>query len=107
MALLVLEQDFVILCVTWAQIPAALSMVPDWTGRVLIDTNNRFENTEPLLVEWSGKNSSEIVAQYAPGAHVIKAFNSVPMERIKDYTEEKPKTVLFMSGDDIEVKQVL
>lgn len=101
------EQDFVILCVTWAQMPAALSMVPDWTGRVLIDATNRFENTEPLLGEWSGKNSSEIVAQYAPGAHVIKAFNSVPMEWIKDYTEEKPKTVLFMSGDDIQVKQVL
>lgn len=101
------EQDFVILSVMWPQMPTALSMVPDWTGRVLIDATNRFENMEPLVGELSGKNSSEIVAQYAPGARVIKAFNSVPMEWIKNYTEEKPKTVLFMSGDDIQTKQVL
>lgn len=101
------EQDFVILSVMWPQMPTALSMVPDWTGRVLIDATNRFENMKPLVGELSGKNSSEIVAHYAPGARVIKAFNSVPMEWIKNYTEEKPKTVLFMSGDDIQTKQVL
>ncbi|SEN71476.1 NADPH-dependent F420 reductase [Paenibacillus sp. OK076] len=89
------EQDFVILSVMWPQMPIALSMVPDWTGRVLIDATNRFENMEPFVGELSGKNSSEIVAQYAPGARVIKAFNSVPMEWIKNYTEEKPKTRTF------------
>lgn len=31
--------------------PIALPMVPDWTGRVLIDATNRFENMEPLVGE--------------------------------------------------------
>jgi hypothetical protein len=31
------------------------------------ETCEHEENTEPLLGELSGKNSSEIVAQYAPG----------------------------------------
>ncbi|WP_315792352.1 NAD(P)-binding domain-containing protein [Paenibacillus sp. BIC5C1] len=47
------EQDFVILSVMWPQMPIALSMVPDWTGRVLIDATNRFENMEPLVGELS------------------------------------------------------
>ncbi|WP_219837265.1 NADPH-dependent F420 reductase [Paenibacillus sp. R14(2021)] len=99
------EQDYVILSVAWSQVPAALSMVPDWTGRVLIDATNRFDNMDSLG-DLSEVNSSEIVAQYAPGARVIKAFNTVPMQWIQDYTEKKPKTVLFVSGDDSPTKQV-
>ncbi|MGQ7887439.1 NADPH-dependent F420 reductase [Paenibacillus sp. WC2504] len=99
------EQDYVILSVGWSQVPAALSMVPDWTGRVIIDATNRFDNMDSLG-DLSEVNSSEIVAQYAPGARVIKAFNTVPMQWIQDYTEKKPKTVLFVSGDDSPTKQV-
>ncbi len=96
-------QEMVVLAVPWRQIEQALSSVLDWTGRILIDTTNRFEQSM-RLGDISGQTSSEIVARLAPGARVVKAFNNVPMDWIQDYTNDKPKTVLFLSGDDKEVK---
>ncbi|XXY22014.1 NAD(P)-binding domain-containing protein [Sorangium sp. So ce216] len=95
------DQEFVILAVMWHLVPEALAAVPDWSGRALIDATNRFESYSPVrLGDLSGKTSSEIVADLAPGARVLKAFNSVPMDWIQNYSDSKPRTVLFISGDD-------
>ena len=59
------------------------------------------------LGDISGRTSSEIVADLAPGARVIKAFNSVAMNWIADASKSKPRTVLFISGDDAEAKKLL
>jgi len=84
----------------------ALFAVADWSGRVLVDATNRFASYTPLaLGDISGCTSSEIVADLAPGAKVVKAFNSVPMSWISDFSPSKPQTALFISGDDAEAKQ--
>src|SRR6202000_151025 len=57
------------------------------------------------LGDLSGITSSEIVANYATGAKVVKAFNSVPMAWISDFSSTKPNTVLFVSGDDPAAKK--
>jgi predicted dinucleotide-binding enzyme len=59
------------------------------------------------LGDISGRTSSEIVADLAPGAKVLKAFNSVPMSWISDFSPSKPRTVLFISGDDAQAKRPL
>ena len=35
----------------------------------------------------------------------MKAFNSVPMAWISDFSSSKPRTVLFISGDDADAKK--
>src|SRR5262249_36125127 len=100
------EQDIVVLAVKWSHVQLALSGVPDWTGRILVDATNRLASYAPLsLGDISGRTSSEIVADLAPGAKVVKAFNSVPMAWISDFSPSKPRTVLFISGDDASAKQ--
>jgi len=94
------RQDIVILCVRWENAKQALAEVPDWTGRILVDPTNTLDDLK-------GKTSSEIIASYAPGAHVIKAFNTVVMDWIQDFSDRKPKTVLFLSGDDTDAKRIL
>src|ERR1700742_4931731 len=95
------EQDVVVLAVMWPHVEEALSSVSDWKGRVLLDTTNRVASFNPFsLGDLSGITSSEIVANYATGAKVVKAFNSVPMAWISDFSPTKPRTVLFVSGDD-------
>lgn len=102
------EQDIVILAVMWWNVQAALFSIPDWKGRVLVDATNRVAGVAPLtLGDISGRTSSEIVADLAPGARVVKAFNSVPMSWISDFSPAKPRTVLFISGDDDAAKQPL
>jgi 8-hydroxy-5-deazaflavin:NADPH oxidoreductase len=100
------EQDVVVLAVMWPHVEAALASVPNWKGRVLVDATNRIASMNPFsLGDLSGPTSSEIVAGHATGAKVVKAFNSVTMAWISDFTSSKPRTVLFTSGDDAEAKK--
>ena len=100
------EQQIVVLAVGWPNVQPSLSAVADWSGRVLVDATNRFASYTPLaLGDISGRTSSEIVADLAPGAKVVKAFSSVPMAWISDFSPSKPRTALFISGDDAEAKQ--
>ena len=99
------DQEMVVLAVMWPAVQAALFTVPDWKGRTLIDATNRLAGYNPLtLGDISGRTSSEIVADLAPGARVVKAFNSVPMAWISDFSPAKPRTALFISGDEAAIK---
>lgn len=101
-------QDFVVLSVDWPRVSDALASVPDWGGRILIDATNRLDRNNPRdLGDLSGPTSSEVVAAQAVGATVIKAFNSIPMKWIDDVSPDKPRTVLFVSGDDVGGKKML
>lgn len=100
------DQEVVFLSVGWANVPSALASVPDWSGRILIDATNRIEGNDLAdLGDLSGPTSSEIVADHAPGAKVVKAFNTTPMSWIRNASPEAAKTVLFLSGDDVAAKE--
>jgi hypothetical protein len=87
-------------------VQTALFAVADWSGRILVDATNRVSSYKPLsLGDTSGRTSTEIVADLAPGARVVKAFNSVPMSWISDFSPSKLKTALFISGDDEDAKK--
>ncbi|RDU99627.1 NADPH-dependent F420 reductase [Trinickia dinghuensis] len=102
------EQDLVVLAVKWWNVQAALFSVGDWSGRILVDTTNRVASAEPLaLGDITGRTSSEIVADLAPGAKVVKAFNTVPMSWISDVSPSKRKTTFFVSGDDASAKKTV
>lgn len=102
------DADLVILAVKWWNVQAALFSVGDWTGRILVDTSNRVASIAPLaLGDTRGRTSSEIVADLAPGAKVVKAFSTVPMSWIADFSPSKPKTAFFVSGDDAGAKKVV
>src|SRR5918996_2019041 len=96
------KQDIVILCVRWEQAKQALAEVSNWSGRILVDATNR-----ALDVDTQGKTASEIIASYAPGARIVKALNTLVVNWIQDYSDKKPKLVLFLSGDDAEAKRKL
>ena len=96
------KQDIVILCVRWEQAKQALAEVSDWNGRILVDATNR-----PLDEDTKGKTASEFIASYAPGARLVKALNTLVVDWIQDYSDKKPKLVLFLSGDDADAKRKL
>jgi predicted dinucleotide-binding enzyme len=99
-------QEIVVLAVNWPSVQKALFSIGDWKARLLVDATNRIASFNPFtLGDLSGRTSSEIVADLAPGARVVKAFNSVPMSWISDFSSSKSRTVLFMSGDDADAKK--
>ena len=107
------ECEIVVLATRWGHAPAALKGV-DWRGRILIDATNAHRNLEPdgspagiarSLAALKGRTSSEIVAEMAVGARLVKSLSAMPMSWIQDFSPRKARTVLFTSGDDIEAKQ--
>ena len=53
----------------------------------------------------TGRTSSEKVAEMAAGARLVKSISNMPMAWIQDFSPNKPRTVIFTSGDDIDAKQ--
>jgi predicted dinucleotide-binding enzyme len=109
------ECDAVILAVNWVRVPEALKGI-DWRNRILIDATNAHMDPKPDIslagvtrsrAALKGRTSSEIVAEMAPGARLVKSISTMPMAWIQDFSPNKPRTVIFTSGDDTEAKQVV
>src|ERR1700756_2483408 len=94
--------DYVLLAVPWNNVEEALSGLPAWNGRVLIDATNPFTQVSPKLVlaDLKGVGASEIVAGFAKGARVVKAFNSIVTARFNEGPiKGNGRRVIFVSGD--------
>ena len=95
------------LAVAWHDMRAALSGLPDWDGRVLVDTTNQFDYVDGSLQPVDTVKSfgiatgSEVVASLAPGARVVKAFNTMYAAYITPSPRHAGgRQVLFYAGDD-------
>lgn len=109
------ECDVVLLAVNWMNVPEALKGI-DWRAKVLIDATNAHIDPVPDIslagitrsrAALQGRSSSGIVAEMAVGARLVKAFSNMPMVWIQDFSPNKPRTVIFASGDDAEAKQLV
>ena len=107
--------DMAILATNWVSAPAALKDI-DWRGRILIDATNAHMDPKPDIslagvtrsrATLKGRTSSEMVAEMAPGARLVKSISNMPMAWIQDFSREKPRTVIFASGDDEEAKRMV
>ncbi|PYV88095.1 MAG: NADP oxidoreductase, partial [Acidobacteria bacterium] len=65
------QADVVVVAVQWEQLRAALSDLPAWNGRILIDATNAVVQPGFDLANLNGSTSSEIVASLVPGARVV------------------------------------
>lgn len=94
-------QDIVLVAVNWSKLPAALSDLPDFEGRIVIDANNPIEAPLFKPVPLDGRLSTEIFAEMVPGARVVKAFNHLQPQLLSGGpAAEGGRRVLFYSGDD-------
>jgi predicted dinucleotide-binding enzyme len=48
-----------------------------------------------------------MVAEMAPGSRLVKSISNMPMAWIQDFSPNKPRTVIFTSGDDNEAKKIV
>jgi 8-hydroxy-5-deazaflavin:NADPH oxidoreductase len=93
------QADVVVLAVPWEQLRAALSDLPAWNGRILIDATNPVVQPGFRLADLGGRTSSEIVASLVPGARVVKVANTLLRAVLAaDPNQAGGHRVLFMSG---------
>ena len=72
------------------------------TAEYSIDATNPFIEYNPKLVlaDLGGKGASEVVAALAPGARVVKAFNSIVAAHFNEGPMKSGgRRVIFVSGD--------
>jgi predicted dinucleotide-binding enzyme len=101
------SKEIVVLAVPWTQIEKALSNLSPWNGRILIDATNALLSYAPDFkrADLGGRTSSELIADLAPGARVVKTLNTLFYKRLEaEPIEGDRRRVLFMSGDDKEAK---
>lgn len=98
--------DLVFLTVMWWDVEAALGGLPSWNGRILVDATNQFAKVDPAEVADLGElTGSEWVASLAPGARMLKAFNTLHARYIIAHPRhEAGRQVLFYAGDDAPAK---
>jgi 8-hydroxy-5-deazaflavin:NADPH oxidoreductase len=100
--------EVIVLALPWQAVPDSLREAGNLTGKVVIDCTEPVSMgpdilTKGLLVGHT-TSAGEQVAQWAPGARVVKALNTVGsgiMAR-PQFGAEKP--VLFYCGDDATAK---
>jgi predicted dinucleotide-binding enzyme len=103
------EADIVFLTVPFPEIPTAIDGLPEWGGRILVDTTIVFTyaNGTPQVLDLGERTGSEITAAHAPGARVIKAFNTLYAKYIQpNPRRDAGRQVVFYAGDDADAKAV-
>ena len=96
--------DLVILALPFVRVPQLAEVIPDWTGRVVVDATNQFAEYTPVYrgyVDLGEETGSEWVARHLPGATIIKAFNAMYASYLAaDPRHPDGRQVVFHAGDD-------
>ena len=97
--------EILLLSTPWPADQDAIQGLGDLSGKVLIDATN------PLLPGLAGlelgtsTSAGEKVAGWAPGAKVVKSFNTVGFNIMAETSFGADKPVMFYCGDDAGAKQ--
>lgn len=103
----VAQCDILLLATPWPATEQILKSLGDLSGKILIDATN------PLLPDLSGlaigttSSAGELVEQWARGARVVKAFNTVGYNIMADPKFDAGGVAMFYCGDDAEAKAVV
>lgn len=97
--------ELVILATPYAAALQVARSVADWQGRILVDATNPIAPGLSGLLLGTTSSGAETLAQAAPSARVVKAFNTTGFENLAD--PHFPSGDLFMpvAGDDPPARQ--
>lgn len=103
------QADVILLSVRWPDVPDALKQAGTLNNKIVIDCTNPLNSDLSGLVIGHMTSAAEEIARMAPGARVVKAFNTA----FAQVYEEKSRLFgsrrasMFFCGDDAEAKTVV
>ncbi len=99
--------DVVVLAVPWPMVPQVIKQVGDLSGTILIDVTNPFKRDYSGLEHGLTSSGAEVIAELAPGAKVVKAFNTVGAATLPAPVIDGMATSVFLCSDSPEAKQTV
>ncbi len=102
----VAEATVVAVALPWGVTEEVICSIRDWTGKILVDCTNPIA---PGLRSAVGPDGSgaELLASWAKGAQVVKAFNTTGAENMADPIYDGQSTTMFICGDDPKAKSIV
>jgi len=99
----------IVLALPWGAAETVMPTLGDLTGKTVIDCMNPIARTPDGMGLAVGHTSSgaEQVAQWLPGANIVKTLNQVGAEIMADTSGFSVPPVMFMAGDDDGAKTVV
>ena len=97
--------EVVVLATPWGVTGEVVKAGGDWRGKIVLDTIN------PLAQDLSGltlgctTSAAEMIAGWAHGARVVKAFNSTGAGNMADPSYGDQAATMFICGDDDAAKR--
>ena len=96
------QADVLVLAVPWSAVSEVLNRV-ETDGKIIVDCTNPIGAGLRLLVE-PPLSGAEQIAEWAPNAHIVKAFNTTGWENMANpLYDDKPLT-LFYCGKNQDAK---
>jgi predicted dinucleotide-binding enzyme len=100
------DAEIIVLAVPFGAVEAAISGAGDLTGKTLIDITNPITPDYMALTIGHTTSAAEEIAKLAPGAHVVKAFNTIFWQALPfDVRRGKPAVQVLIAGDNAAAKQ--
>jgi NADPH-dependent F420 reductase len=95
--------DVILLATAWSAAQPTLAAGGDLAGKIIIDATNPFLPGLALAIGHT-MSGGEQVAAWAPGARVVKAFNSTGAGNMADPDYGGVQPTMFICGDDVGAK---
>lgn len=93
----------IVLALPYGAMPQALASLGDLKGKVLVDISNPVTPDYLALTVGHTSSAAEEIQKLAPGARVVKAFNTVFAELLD---EPAPVQVFYAADDEAAAEQV-
>ncbi len=102
------QADIVVLAVPWNAAEEVALGLGDLTGKIVIDpVNPRIVGDEGYRDYPTYTSSAERIQNLAPGAHVVKAFNTLSAETMADPDELGYPVTIPIAGNDAAAKRTV
>lgn len=93
--------EVVFLAIPWSSVQEAIAQLGQAIdGKTLVDCTNPLNSTFSGLDLGFTTSAAEEIAQWAPTAHVVKAFNTVSASAMADPIFDGKKAAVFYCGDN-------
>ena len=98
--------EVIVLAVPWTALPTAIEDLGAVKGKIIVDATNPL-NADLSLAIGFDDSAGETVAELAPDARVVKAFNTTGAGNMADAAYPGGKLMMPVAGDDADAKKTV